>query len=153
MQVVNQDTINLVEQYEGLRLNAYPDPASGGEPITIGYGTTIYPNGNKVKLGDTITPQQALVYFTNDLNKEANLVASHVTNKINANQLGALASFSYNEGIGNLISSTLLKKVNANPNDVTIRQEFQKWDFANGHQMDGLLARRNAEANLYFKTI
>jgi lysozyme len=62
-----------------------------------------------------------------------------------------LVSFAYNCGLQNLKSSTLLKKVNANPNDEAIFKEFLKWNKANGRTMAGLLRRREAEAKLYFK--
>ena len=54
-------------------------------------------------------------------------------------------------GVGNLKNSTLLKKVNANPNDETIRGEFLKWVRANNKVLAGLERRRKAEADLYFK--
>lgn len=149
----NQDTINLVEHYEGLKLSAYPDPATKAEPYTIGYGTTVYPNGNRVKLGDKITATQAVLYFINDINQRIDRISKHLTVQLNSNQLGALASFDYNEGDGNLFNSTLLKKVNNNPHDSSIYQEFIKWDMAAGHVMDGLLQRRNAEYQLYIKPI
>jgi lysozyme len=60
-------------------------------------------------------------------------------------------SFTYNVGIANLQKSTLLKKVNYNPNDPTIRLEFMKWNKAGGKVLNGLTRRREAEANLYFK--
>jgi lysozyme len=53
--------------------------------------------------------------------------------------------------MGNLRNSTLLKKVNANPSDETIRAEFMKWDKAGGKKLAGLTRRRKAEADLYFK--
>lgn len=74
-----------------------------------------------------------------------------VKSEVNENQFAALTSFAYNAGIGNLKSSTLLKKVNANPSDETIRAEFMKWDKAGGKQLAGLTRRRKAEADLYFK--
>ena len=69
---------------------------------------------------------------------------------INENQLGALTSFAFNAGTGNLQKSTLLKKVNANPNDPTIRDEFMRWTKAGGKVLNGLVTRRKAEADLYF---
>ena len=74
-----------------------------------------------------------------------------VKSQVNENQFAALTSFAYNAGIGNLMKSTLLKKVNANPSDETIRTEFMKWDKAGGKQLAGLTRRRKAEADLYFK--
>jgi lysozyme len=44
----------------------------------------------------------------------------------------------------------LLKKVNANPADKTIRDEFMKWNKGGGKVLNGLTRRREAEANLYF---
>ena len=57
----------------------------------------------------------------------------------------------YNIGIGNFDLSTLKKKVIANPNDPAIRDEFMKWVSSKGKQLPGLVKRREAEANLYFK--
>jgi lysozyme len=149
--MVNSDTIALLEYYEGFRSKAYVDPATGGLPITIGYGTTIYPNGTRVKMDDTCTQGQAQIWAINDLNILEKKIQATVHKPLSDNELGALCSFTYNEGFGDFLSSTLLKKININPTDTSIRQEFQKWDEAGGHVMDGLLARRNAEANLYFK--
>jgi lysozyme len=64
-----------------------------------------------------------------------------------------LVSFAYNAGVGNLQKSTLLKKVNANPADPSIRDEFMKWDKANSKVLAGLTRRRQAEADLYFKPV
>ena len=78
-------------------------------------------------------------------------VDSYCRDDINQNQFDALVSFAYNLGPANLKSSTLLKKVNANPEDETIRAEFMKWTKAGGRVLRGLVRRREAEANLYFK--
>jgi lysozyme len=69
---------------------------------------------------------------------------------ITQNQFNALVSFAYNLGAQSLKGSTLLKKVNANPNDPTIAVEFLKWVNAGGRKVAGLVRRREAEANLYF---
>jgi lysozyme len=47
--------------------------------------------------------------------------------------------------------SHLRKKVNINPEDPTIRAEFLRWKFSNGVVVKGLINRRKAEADLYFK--
>jgi len=148
--MINKATIDLIKSFEGLELKAYVDPATGGEPITIGYGTTIYPNGVKVKLGDKITQEQALEYLTDDVNMFAVKVQKLVKNLLTENQFGAIVSFAYNVGTGNLAKSTLLKKVNANPADKLIVDEFMKWNKAAGKIMNGLTRRRAAEAKLYF---
>jgi lysozyme len=148
--MINKATIDLIKSFEGLELKAYVDPATGGEPITIGYGTTIYPNGVKVKLGDKITQEQATEYLQDDVEKFATKVKSLVKSAVNDNQFGAITSFAYNVGTGNLAKSTLLKKVNANPADKLIVDEFMKWNKAAGKIMNGLTRRRAAEAKLYF---
>lgn len=149
--MLNKETIHLIKSFEGLRLNAYVDPATGGEPITIGYGTTIYNGVQKVKLGDKITEPQAEAFLQYDLNKFAEKVRPLITKSLSDNQFGAIVSFTYNVGIGNLKSSTLLKKVNVSPNDISIVTEFAKWNKAAGKVMAGLTRRRTAESNLYFK--
>lgn len=148
---INSDTIALLEHYEGFRTNAYPDPATHSTPYTIGFGSTIYPNGTRVKLGDTCTKDQAEQWAINDLKTLGNKIVATVHKPLSNNEIGALASFCYNEGFGNFLKSTLLKKINLNPLDSSLKQEFLKWDEANGHVMDGLLQRRNAEYNLYIK--
>lgn len=148
--MVNKATLDLIKGFEGLRLNAYVDPATGGEPITIGYGTTIYNGIQKVKLGDKITEPQAEVFLQYDINKFAEKIKPLIKKSLNDNQFGAIVSFTYNVGIGNLTSSTLLKKTNINPNDSSIAMEFAKWNKAGGKVMAGLTRRRQAESNLYF---
>lgn len=149
--MINKATIDLVKQFEGLVLKAYVDPATGGEPITIGYGTTIYNGIQKVKMGDKITEPQAEAFLQYDINKFAEKVRKLITKNLNDNQFGALVSFAYNVGLGNLTSSTLLRKVNINPNDPSIAGEFGRWNKAAGKVMAGLSRRRFAESSLYFK--
>jgi len=144
---INQSGIDLVKKFEGSRLNAYLDSVN---VPTIGYGATFYENGNKVKIGDKISQQRADELLTYHLNLFAKGITPLITSKVNSNQFSALVSFAYNLGVGNLKNSTLLKKVNANPNDTSIRDEFIKWNRASGNVLAGLTRRRNAEADLYF---
>jgi len=129
---ISQQGIDLIKSYEGCKLKAYK---IGTDKVTIGYGNTFYPDGRPVKLGDTITQEQGenmlriiIKAFQNDVN-------SLLKTPVKQQQFDALVSFAYNvgsdidsdskaEGLGD---STLLKKVNANPNDPTIRNEFMKW--------------------------
>lgn len=155
--MLNKDTINLVKSFEGLVLTAYPDPATKNDPIkkgdpwTIGYGTTIYRGVQKVKQGDKITEPEAEALLEYDLNQFAEGVKKLITRNLSDNQFGAIVSFAYNVGLGNLKSSTLLKKVNINPKDLSIASEFAKWNKAAGKVMNGLTRRRQAESALYFK--
>lgn len=145
---INQAGIDLIKSFEGLYLKAYLCPAN---VPTIGYGTIRYPDGTKVKLGDVCTEADAEVYLKHDLLTFEQSVDALCVDSINENQFSALVSFAYNLGAGNLKSSTLLKKVNANPNDQTIAAEFLKWNKAGGKTLAGLTRRRQAEAELYGK--
>ncbi|WP_209329026.1 lysozyme [Lunatimonas salinarum] len=144
---LNDRGISLMHEFEGLRLNAYLCPA---KIPTIGWGNTKYENGQSVKMGDSITKERADELFKNIADDFAKGVRRLITVTLTENQFGALVSFAYNLGLGNLQRSTLLKKVNANPNDPTIRDEFLRWTRAGGRVLQGLVRRRQAEANLYF---
>ena len=140
--------IELIKRFEGLRLKAYV--CSGGVD-TIGYGTTILPNGIKVPKGSTCTKEQAEMFLKNDLEKFESGVRKLVTVPIKQNQFDALVCFAYNVGLGALGKSTLLKKININPNSDEIESEFMKWSFAKNIQLEGLRLRRKAESELYEK--
>lgn len=143
--------IELICECEGFSAKPYPDPATNGRPFTIGYGTTVYPSGKRVELTDPpIDKSTALTYLSHDLRTFEAGVDALTRDDINQNQFGALVSFSYNLGLQNLKTSTLLKKVNLNPNDTSIYQEFLKWNKGAGRVMAGLTKRRQKEAELYF---
>ena len=138
----------LITKHEGLKLKPYLCPA---KIPTIGYGNTYYSDGKRVTLLDKdITKQQAFDMFKEIANRFAKRVDTLVTSNINQNQFNSLVSFAYNVGTGNFSSSTLLKKVNRNPDDLTIKDEFLRWNKAGGKVLNGLTNRRNEEADLYF---
>lgn len=141
MKITNEG-INLIKKFEGLRLEAYLCPAG---VWTIGYGHT-----KGVKKGQVITQSEADNLLKEDLSSFEKGVTSLIKSNINQNQFSALVSFAFNLGLSNLKNSTLLKKVNANPNDRTIVDEFIRWIYAGGKQLEGLKRRRQAEAYLYF---
>jgi lysozyme len=145
---LNKEGADLIKSFEGCKLKAYQCSA---KKWTIGYGNTFFEDGTPVVAGNAISQQKAEDLFeliSNEFSaKVAKLVPSHIT----PNQFGSLVSFAYNCGVVNLQKSTLLKKVNANHNDPTIRAEFLKWNKAGGKVLAGLTRRREAEANLYFK--
>ena len=144
----SKNGIELIKKYEGFRSKPYLCPA---KVPTIGYGATYYPNGQKVKLSDpAIDEKHASLLLEAMLNPYEKAVDSYCRDDINQNQFDALVSFAYNLGNSALKSSTLLKKVNANPNDSTIKNEFNKWVYADGIKLNGLVKRRIEESNLYF---
>ena len=145
---LSQKGLELIKQFEGLSLTPY---VCAGGINTIGYGNTYYTNGNKVSLKDPkITLQQAEELLKHSLSTYEKAVDSFCRDDISQSNFDALVSFAYNLGTGALQKSTLIKKVNANPKDVTIADEFLKWNKANGRVLAGLTRRRQAEANLYF---
>ena len=143
--------LNFIKKHEGLRLKAYPDPASGGEPWTIGYGNTFYPpsinGGRKVKEGDQITQNQADEILKYVVDKFMRLAS--ISQPLNANQKTAMASLIYNIGVSAFNRSTVLRLINENPNNPKIREAILMWRNAGSRPM--LLNRRIDEANLYFK--
>ena len=151
---VSENFIHHIEKFEcGGDVTKYLKPykCPAGVP-TIGYGNTFYENGSKVKLTDPlITKEKAQSILRASMDYFEKQVDALVVDSINQNQFDALVDFAYNVGIGNLKSSTLLKKVNKNPNDPTIREEFMKWVFVGGKKLNGLVKRRESEADLYFK--
>ncbi len=145
---ISQNGINLIKSFEGFRSKPYL--CSANVP-TVGYGSTYYPNGKKVTLNDQpITEEYAVQLLSTMLDTYEKAVDSYCRDDINQDQFDALVSFVYNLGNGSLKSSTLLKKLNVNPNDPTIRDEFMKWVNGGGKKLPGLVRRREAEANLYF---
>ncbi len=144
---INKAGKDLIKTYEGLRLTAYKCSA---KKDTIGYGNTFYEDGSPVKPGDKISMERADKLFGIIVDAFATKVERAVKSKVNENQFAALVSFAYNAGVGHLQSSTLLKKVNANPSDPTIKDEFMKWTRAGGKVLKGLVNRRTAESTLYF---
>jgi lysozyme len=145
--ITNAAGLSLIRQAEGLRLRAYPDPGTGGDPWTIGIGTTRYPDGRKVRRGDTCTPQQADEYLAHDLQGFERDVAAMVTVPLTSNQFSALVSFAYN--VGNALrSSTLLRVLNAGDYPGAANQ-FLRWNRAAGRVLPGLVRRRAAERDLF----
>ncbi|MEQ1105211.1 MULTISPECIES: lysozyme [Acinetobacter] len=144
---ISNNGLNLIKQFEGLRLNAYDD---GVGVWTIGYGTIKYPNGVRVKRGDKITQAQADQYIANDVATFERAVNMLVNVPLNQNQFDALVSFTYNLGATNLSASTLLKKLNSKDYKGAAA-EFPKWNKAGGKVMTGLVRRRKAEMELFNK--
>lgn len=136
--------IALTKQFEGCRLKAYPDPATGGDPWTIGYGHT----GGDVYKGLSITQERADELLGIDIQRFSDHVNRVVSVAITQNQFDALVDFAFNVGCGNLDKSTLLKKVN-NSDFIGASLEFDKWVFAGGKILPGLIKRRGAEKSLF----
>lgn len=137
----------LICDFEGLSLKPY---LCSAKVPTIGYGNTYYPNGKRVTLlDDSITKEYAFEIYKEVADRFAKKVDALVKIEVTQNQFNSLVSFNYNTGA--LSTSTLLKKVNVNPNDASIKTEFLKWVRAGGKIVKGLITRREKESELYFK--
>ena len=141
---VSQDCIQLVKYFEGFEDTAYLCPAN---VWTIGYGRT-----RNVKEGDKITEVQAERDLLEELEEFKHQVLNSVKVELKQNELDALTSWTYNLGVGNLKSSTLLKKLNAGNKD-EVPAEIVRWNKANGKVLAGLTKRREAEAELWAKEV
>lgn len=137
------DGIALIKHFEGCVLKAYPDPATGGEPITIGFGHT-----GGVRLGDTVTEAEAMTLLVLDLKRFEKGVDAAVHRRLEQHQYDACISLAFNIGLGNFGNSTLVKKLN-NGDDAGAAVEFLRWDKAAGKQMRGLTRRRRAESYVF----
>ena len=142
---LSNNGMSLLEQFEGLRLEAYLDSAG---IATIGWGSIKYPNGNKVKLGDKITKAQAKEYKLHDLKEFESTVNTSVKVPLTQNQYDALVSLSYNIGSGAFKNSTLLKRLNSGDYKGAAEQ-FLAWNKVSGKKVQGLVNRREAERNLF----
>jgi GH24 family phage-related lysozyme (muramidase) len=144
--------IALIQQFEGCAkeqadgsFTAYPDPGTGGDPWTIGWGST----GVDIKQGTVWTQQQCNDRLTADITGFAARVSAVLgAAPTSQHQFDALVSFAYNVGIGNLSSSTLLKMHKAG-DFAGAAQQFARWNKAAGKVLPGLTRRRAAEAALY----
>lgn len=138
------EALALIKQFEGCRLDAYPDPGSGGDPWTIGWGAT----GPGIKKGVRWTQAQADQRLAEDVARFAAGVDAAVTRAPTAGQRGAMISLAYNIGLGAFRDSTLLKKHNAG-DFAGAAAEFGRWNKAAGKVLNGLTRRRAAEEAVY----
>jgi lysozyme len=143
----------LIKEFEGCHLKAYPDPKTGGAPITIGWGTTRRPDGTTFMLGQIITQQQADEYLMYDIVNRFLPALRKIPywSEMNDNKRGALLSFAYNLGAGfynssnfNTISRHLREK-----NWGFIPKTLEMYRNPGSNVEAGLLRRRKAEGKLW----
>ena len=142
----------IIKKWEGYakdlgngKVQAYPDPATGGSPWTIGWGST----GPDIVKGTIWTREQAQKRFDGDTAKFVTAVAKALAGaRTTQNQFDAMVSLAYNVGLGNFTASTLLRKHKAGDYAGAAAQ-FAVWNKAAGKVMTGLTSRRAEEATLY----
>ena len=130
----------FISQFEGCSLTAYRCSAG---VLTIGYGHT-----KGVKEGDTCTQEQADVWLIDDVKETQALLAHYVNVSVTQNEFIALVSLAFNVGVGALMKSKLLRKLNSGDRDGAA-DEFLDFDLANGQRVAGLTRRRKAEHDLF----
>jgi lysozyme len=145
---VNAEGYALIKKFEGCHLKAYKCPAN---VWTIGYGNTFYENVDKVKEGDVITQARAEELAKFIIDQFAVSIAPFIQKTLTENQFSACVSLAYNIGTSGFKRSSVFKKLNINPNDPTIADSFKLWNKGGGKVLTGLVRRREAEIQLYFK--
>ena len=155
-QVVSPAGIALIKRFEGcarLRtdglVEAYPDPGTGAEPWTIGWGATgrDHVHGGRIGPGTVWTQSQCDARLADDLRRYAAEVRAAMGDcPTTQPQFDALVSFHYNTGA--IARATLTARHLAGDHAGAVR-EFSRWNRAGGRVLKGLVRRRAAEAELY----
>ena len=147
--------IDLIKKFEGCRLKSYPDPATGGLPITIGWGSTKDTHGKPFGLGATITQEQADTLLEYTIEHEYLPALSKIPhwNEMNENQKGALLSFAYNLGANFYGSSNfnIITKVLKNTEWSKVPDALYLYRNPGSNVEAGLARRRKAEGDLWKK--
>jgi len=130
--------IKLIKEFEGCHLNAYPDPLSGGLPITIGWGSTRKKDGSPFKLGDSISQAEADDLLISQCKSQFIPALQKIPhwNEMSDGKRGALLSFAYNLGAGFYGGD--------NFNTITKRLKNKEWDLV----PDALYLYRNPGSNV-----
>ena len=140
------DKYSLIKRYESFRPQAYMCPA---HKLTIGYGTTVYPDGKPVKKGDMITEKKAEEYLEDYIEKNIKPIYKRIPYVLTDNQERALESLIYNIGAGAFLRSKLFVAIKEK-NYVEI---CRQWDFGFKQNLKGLFKRRTEELYLFMKGI
>lgn len=142
------ETITLIAALEGCELIAYEDVTG----YAIGYGSHKHLDGRSVKKGDTITQEDAIKLLKQRVENEFFPHAKRIltNSEINNYQAGAVTSLIYNCGTGKITSkSSVIKAINANPEDPKIKDLFAEWRLSGGKVCEGLCKRRAREYEFY----
>ncbi|HGM7000517.1 lysozyme [Serratia marcescens] len=142
---ISKGGIELIKRFEGLELEAYQDSVG---VWTIGYGWTQAVDGKKIAPGMRIDQATADRLLKCGVVQYEQGVNQLVKVRITQGQFDALVSFAYNLGLRSLSTSTLLRKLN-NGDKQGAADEFGRWVNAGGKRLDGLVARRAAEREMF----
>lgn len=139
----------LIRKYEGCKLKAYPDPATGGLPITIGWGSTKKPDGTNFALGETISQEVADMLLATYVKKNIEPVFDKIPYKLTEGQKTAIASLCYNVGVPSFLRSKCFSAMCKKDWAEMIRN----WDWGFKQNLKGLFKRRIEELHYFIKDI
>lgn len=134
--------IAKIKEFEGYRQKAYRCPAG---VWTCGYGHT-----RGVSAKTSCTQAQADAWLQQDL-APLEKVLSGIKEIDTQGKFDACLDFCFNLGLGSFLRSTLLKTIKADMDDKRIQAEFMRWVYAGGRKLDGLVKRREWEAERFFQ--
>ena len=132
--------VELIKEFEGCKQVAYQDSVG---VWTIGYGHTKDVYEGQLAIKKTIER-----WLQEDLEEFESYVSKLVKVELNQNQFDALVAWTYNLGPTNLKESTMLRKLNYGDYE-SVPDEMRRWNKAGGEVLNGLVRRRDAEANLF----
>lgn len=139
---------DIIEEFEGFSAQAYPDPLTGGEPWTYGFGSTKKADGSPVKQGDFIEKEAARILLRDWLIKYANPIIATIPYRLTENQKQAIESLIYNIG-GPAFKKSKLYTAICKKDYYNI---FKEWDFG-VKQMKGLAKRRARELDYFMRDL
>lgn len=151
-----EPALRIICEFEGIELKAYPDPGTGAQPYTIGWGSTRMPDGSSVRPTDLISREAADLLLTQQVRSFGAGVLGLIKPRqaLNHNQLAALISWAFNIGLGAVEQSTLRRRINGGEDANTVaREELPRWNKGGGGVMPGLTRRRAAEVALFTKPV
>lgn len=152
---VSPEGIALIKRFEGCarrrpdgRYEAYPDPGTGGDPWTIGWGATgADGKGGRIRKGTVWTQAQCDARLEEDVARHADEVARAIGDAPTSQaQFDALVSFHYNTGA---IGRATLTRLHKAGDHAGAAREFARWVRAGGKVLPGLVRRREAEVSFY----
>jgi len=155
--MIDHKVIEMIKHHEGVRTTPYRCPAL---LWTVGVGRVIDPNHIKVKLEErknlpipdgwnrTFSMEEVDKLLAEDLARFESGVQRLCSGGLTTGRFGALVSFAFNVGLGNLQNSTLRMKHNRGEFE-SAAEEFLKWNKAGGKELKGLTTRRKDERALY----
>lgn len=154
---ISDEGLRFIQRWESCRLRAYLDIA--GVP-TIGWGTTVYPTGERVRLGDEVSQEQADLYLRLECDEKARQVSALIDDnrerELTQRQVDALLSLVYNIGVTAFRRSTLRRLINEGKLGDEVERWWKAWSKAHVdgrlRVVKGLADRRAAEHAMFTRT-